>query len=232
MCPGMAGAPTSFMLTPRNAVRRIGRRSARMIAAALIAYGVAGIAVLGILTMAIVPMTSTIDTIAHSSADVTGALASTRDAFDGFGSSLTEAQRSAERAATAARSSSRAATDLANGMSLSIFGAQPLLSLATGFRQQGSDLAALADELDQLAASLARNGDDVRELRGDVDSLHARATALGTTTSGPSWLVPALLLLIVWMAVPPIAALVGGAVLLRASTGRRGARASSVLQRA
>lgn len=210
----------------------MGRRTSRMIAFALIAYGIAGLVLLSILGMAILPMTNTIDTIAHSSADVSDALASTRDAFDGFGASLTEAQRSAERAATAARSSSRAATDLANGMSLSIFGAQPLLSLATGFRQQGTDLAALADELDQLAASLASNGDDVRELRGEVATLHARATALGTTTSGPSWLVPALLLLLAWMALPALGALLGGLVLLRASTGRRGARASSVLQRA
>ena len=213
-------------------VRRIGRRSARVIATALIVYGAAGVIVLGVLAIAIVPMTNTIDTIARSSADVSQALASTRDAFDGFGASLTEAQRSAERAATAARSSSRAATDLANGMSISIFGAQPLASLASGFRQQGTDLAALADELDRLALSLAQNGGDVRALRTEVATLHTRATSLGTTTSGPSWLVPGLLLLILWMAVPPLAALIGGLVLLQASIGRRAARTASSPQRA
>ena len=212
-------------------VRRVGRRHARVIAAILIAYGALGLLLLSALGIALVPMTNTIDTISRSSADVGTALASTRDAFDGFGASLSEAQGSAERAATAARSSSRAATDLANGMSISIFGAQPLLSLASGFRQQGADLAALADQLDVLAASLARNGDDVRALRAEVATLHTRATALGTTPAGPSWLVPILVLLMAWMAVPPLAALIAGLVLLRASSGRRGARAASAPQR-
>jgi hypothetical protein len=216
----------------REMVRRIGRGRARVIAIALIAYGLAGVILLATLAITVLPMTSTIDTIARSSADVSQALASTRDAFDGFGSSLTEAQRSAERAAAAARSSSQAASQLANGMSLSIFGAQPLISLATGFRQQSDDLAALATELDGLATSLSKNGDDVRELREEVATLHARATSLGTASSGPSWLVPALLLLIAWLAVPPLAALVGGLLLLRASIARRATRGASSPQRA
>jgi hypothetical protein len=213
-------------------VRGVGRGRARLIAAALIGYGLTGIVVLSALAIAVLPMTSTLDTIARSSADVSEALASTRDAFDGFGASLTEAQRSAERAAVAARSSSQAAGQLANGMSLSIFGAQPLLSLATGFRQQSDDLAALAGELDLLAASLSRNGDDVRELRADVATLHTRATVLGSSSTGPSWLVPALLILVLWLAIPPIAALLGGVLLLRASTGRRAGRHASAPQRA
>jgi len=213
-------------------VRRVGRGRARLIAAALIAYGASGLLVLSLLAVAVLPMTSTLDTIARSSADVTTALASTRDAFDGFGSSLTEAQRSAARAAAAARSSSRAASDLASGMSISIFGAQPLASLAAGFRQQGEDLAALADQLDQLAASLSQNGDDVRELRAEVATLHDRASVLGTSSTGPSWLVPALLVLIVWLAMPPLVAVALGLLFLRAANGRRGARAASARQTA
>jgi len=228
----MCGAPALCVLSSKDIVRRIGRRQARTIGALLCAYGALGVMVLAGLAVAIVPMTHTIDTVSRSSADVSAALASTRDAFDGFGASLTEAQASAERAAIAARSSSRAATELANGMSISIFGAQPLLSLAAGFRQQGTDLAALADQLDALGASLAKNGEDVHELREEVAALHTRATALGTTPAGPSWLVPALLLLIAWMALPSVAALLGGLVLLRASSGRRGARAASATQRA
>ena len=213
-------------------VRRIGRRRARVIAAALLAYGLAGIVVLGALAIAVLPMTNTLDTIARSSADVSEALATTRDAFDGFGSSLTEAQRSAERAAAAARSSSQAAGQLASGMSLSIFGAQPLLSLAQGFRQQSDDLSALASELDLLAGSLAKNGDDVREIRTEVATLHTRATSLGTSSPGSSWLVPALLVLIAWMAVPPLVALLAGLVLLRASIGRHAGRHAAAPQRA
>lgn len=196
-------------------MRRIGRRRTRLLGAALAMYGCAGVLVLALLAVAVLPMTSTLDTIARSSADVSETLASTRDAFDGFGASLTEAQHSAERAATAARSSAAAARQLADGMSLSIFGAQPLLSLASGFRQQSSDLGALADELDRLATSLAQNGQDVRAVREEVATLHARATALGPASTGPRWLVPALLLLIAWMALLPAAALWIGVILLR-----------------
>jgi len=220
------------VLNSREIVRRIGRGRTRVIAITLLSYGLAGVILLTTLAVAVLPMTATIDTIARSSADVSQALASTRDAFDGFGSSLTEAERSAERAAAAARSSSQAANQLANGMSLSIFGAQPLISLATGFRQQSDDLAALAGELDALAASLAKNGDDVRELREEVATLHTRATSLGTSSAGPSWLVPALLLLIVWLAIPPLAALVAGLLILRASIEHRARRGASSPQRA
>jgi hypothetical protein len=112
-------------------------------------------------------------------------------------------------------------------MSISIFGAQPLISLAAGFRQQADDLEALAEELDGLAGSLSQNGADVRGLREEVAMLHARATWLGSSTGGPPWLVPALLLVILWLAVPPLGALVVGVLLLRASTGRRAARRAS-----
>jgi hypothetical protein len=51
-------------------VRSIGRRRSRAIAAVLVAYGLAGVVILGILASAVIPMTNTIDTIARSSADV------------------------------------------------------------------------------------------------------------------------------------------------------------------
>lgn len=160
-------------------------------------------------------MTATIDTVARSSADVRATLATTRDAFDGFGTSLVDARHSAERASTAARTSASAAKQLADGMSISIFGAQPLVSLSTGFQRQSADLQALGDELDRLAASLGRNETDVRAIREEVSALQIRAGAIGI--DGAAWLVPALFLVILWLALPAAAALWAGIALLRYS---------------
>jgi hypothetical protein len=190
-------------------------RQPRRVGLALVAYGAAGLLILTILAIAVLPTTATLDNLSRSAAEVSDTLSVTRDAFDGFNTSLLDAQRSAERAAAAARSSARAASGLADGMSLSVFGVQPLLSLASSFRQQSDDLTALAAELDQLGLSLARDAVDVRAIRAEVAMLHMRVSAFGTSEATSPWLVPALALLVAWLAVVPVASLVVGASLLR-----------------
>jgi hypothetical protein len=193
----------------------LGPRQARRVGLALVAYGAAGLLILAILVTAALPMTTTLDNLSRSAAEVSDTLAATRDAFDGFNTSLLEAQRSAERAAAAARSSARAASGLADGMTVSIFGVQPLVSLSANFRQQSDDLTALAATLDQLGLSLARDAVDVRAIRAEVAMLHSRVSAIGTSEATSPWLVPALALLFAWLAIVPVAALLFGASLLR-----------------
>ncbi len=214
----MVAAPSLRVLRPRDVVRRIGRRRTRLVGAVFIAYGASGIVLLAALALAVLPMMATIDTVARSSADVRATLATTRDAFDGFGTSLVDARHSAERASAAARSSATAAKQLADGMSISIFGAQPLISLSTGFQRQSADLQALGDELDRLAASLGRNEADVHAIREEVASLQVRAGAVGV--DGAAWLLPGLFLFIAWLALPAAAALWAGIALLRYSSSR------------
>ena len=91
-------------------------------------------------------------------------------------------------------------------MSVSIFGVQPLLSLAIGFRQQSMDLEALAVELDILARSLGSNERDVRALREDVAALHDLAAELGAAPDARAGLLgPALYLLIAWLMIEALA---------------------------
>ena len=182
---------------------------------ALVTYGAAGLLILAILAIAVLPTTATLDNLSRSAAEVSDTLSATRDAFDGFNTSLLEAQRSAERAAAAARSSARAASGLADGMSVSILGVQPLVSLAANFRQQSDDLTALATTLDQLGLSLARDAVDVRAIRSEVAMLHSRVSAIGTSEATSPLLVPALALLFAWLGVLPTASLIVGARLLR-----------------
>jgi len=196
----------------------MGRRRTRVFASALIGYGASGVLLLTALTVAIVPMASTIDAVARSSEDVRATLVTTTDAFDDFSESLLSARRSAERAASAARSSASAAKQLADGMAVSIFGAQPLLGLSAGFQKQSADLDSLASELDRLALSLGTNEADVRAIKTQIGALSARANAI--SVGGSALLVPALFLLMLWLAVPAVAALVAGIALVRSSATR------------
>lgn len=184
---------------------------------ALIAYGAAGSALLVAAAVAVGPSVTTIEALARSSADVRQTLEATRDGFDGFGTSLEHAVASAERAAASARSSADAAEQLANGMSVSILGAQPLLSLANGFRRQSADLDALAVELDGLARALGRNERDVNTIRDGIGALHARTSDLAASplVAGATWVGPLFYGLIAWLAVPAVAALWAGLALWR-----------------
>jgi hypothetical protein len=203
-------------VTLTTSVRRFGRRRVRFIATALVTYGATGLLLAIALAAAITPALAGLDALARSSIDARQALSSTRNAFDGFAVSLVDARTSAERAATSARSSAATARRLGDAMSLSVFGAQPLLSIATDFRRQGQDLDDLAVSVDQLAAALARNELDVRVLRDDVSVLRDRVAALDTVSAlqvTPAGIV--LLLVVAWFAVQAVAFLVAGVALWR-----------------
>lgn len=195
--------------------RRVTRRAARAIAAALMAYGIAGALLMLVLSLAVAPAMGTIDALARSSADVQRTLTTTRDAFDGFGVSLVEARLSARRAATTARSTAATAKQLADAMGISIFGARPLLQIATGFEQQSSDLEALATELDKLASALQRDERDVTVLRDQMDVLRERVAVIGVMTAPTVPIAPILYALLAWMGVQAVSAIWAGVALWR-----------------
>jgi len=198
---GICAASVAQLLNVRDVVLDMGRLRTRMFAAALIGYGAVGVLLLAGLAVSLLPMTATIDAIARSSDDVRSTLLTTQNAFDDFSTSLGAARRSAERAADAARSSAAAAKQLADGMAISIFGAQPLIGLSSGFQRQSTDLQSLAEELDRLAASLGTNETDVRAIRTEIASLSSRVALI---SGGSALLLPALFLLIAWLAVPAV----------------------------
>jgi len=198
--------------------RRVTRRTARAIAAALMAYGIAGALLVLVLSLAVAPAMGAIDALARSSADVQRTLTTTRDAFDGFGVSLVEARLSARRAATTARSTAATAKQLADAMGISIFGARPLLQIATGFDQQSSDLEALATELDKLASALQRDERDVTVLRDQMDVLRERAAVIGVMTAPTVPIAPILYALLAWMGVQAVAAIGAGVALWRSES--------------
>jgi hypothetical protein len=190
----------------------------RAVAAALVAYGLVGTVLLLALAATLAPWLANVDALASSRSDVERTIVATRVAFDGFGLSLADGERSATRAAAAARSSAAAARQLSSAMSISIFGAQPLLSLATGFQQQASDLEALGSSLDVLAASLGKNQGDVGTIRDQLALLAGRAAAIERSEPISPLAGPLLIAAFAWLLVQALACATVGFVIWRRGT--------------
>jgi hypothetical protein len=204
---------TSAAATLRRVTRS--RSSERILGTALVAYGVVGLLLVAVLALSIAPALATLDAIARSTTEVERTLATTRDAFDGFATSLVEARRSTQQAAITARSTATTARQLADGMSISIFGVQPLVSIAGGFRQQSTDLAALADDIDALGAALSRDERDVRAVRDRISELHDRTVLAASSPATAIPLAPILYALLLWIAAQAAAAVWLGVLLWR-----------------
>ena len=206
----------------------IGRLTPRTLGLALVGYGVAGCL---FLILALVMVAGSLSRLAGLSDAVGGPLRSTAttlgdasDAFDGFGDSLTQAQRSSANAAQLASDTSQTMANLASAMTLQIFGTQPLLPMAEQFQRSSEQLTGLSADLQEMSEALGRNVADVEragrnlaEVRTEVDELRGTlgvqdadggSTALGTV---------ALYGLLLWLAVPAVASVVIGLTLLRRS---------------
>lgn len=191
----------------------------------LIAYGLAGFIIVAGGSVIGLDVAARVERLA-TSAD--GALASasrsTRAAAGAFTSvdaSLAEAQTSADAAAALARDASGTLASLAQAMELSIFGAQPLLPLASEFDTSSTQASALAETLDRVGSSLGdtrpdvdRIGAELDELSGELDTLRGNAGAEASTPP----LRPFVILLLAWLLVPAAGAVIGGVAMLRWST--------------
>jgi hypothetical protein len=194
----------------------------RLLAWVLIFYGVLGLAVvlggaaIGLeVTARIERLTTTADGTLEAAARSIDAAA---DAFTNVDGSLSESQASADSAAELARDASGTLASLARAMGLSIFGAQPLLPLASEFETSAEQAAALAVTLDQVAVSLGNSRTDVSRIGTELAGLGEELGALrgANASTGPS---PPLrifvLLLLAWLLVPAAGGLLMGLALLR-----------------
>ena len=194
-------------------------KTIRRVGISLIAYGAIGLV---LVTAALVGGWSgitRIDAALGSVAEASAALDAVADAFAGFDVSLESAARSAQHAAAASRDGATSATGLADAMGVSFFGAQPLLPLANDFRRQATNLSAVAVDLDQLAAALAKDRTDVKRIHDHVSALSAR---VGTVRGGgPAGVATLLVALLLWLGAQAAAALLIGILLLRRRSHRR-----------
>jgi hypothetical protein len=147
-------------------------------------------------------------------------------AFDGFDTSLGEAEASSADAADLARDSAGTMEALARAMAIQVFGAQPFLPLSADFEQAAEQLRALGDDLERIGSALGRNRGDVRlvasELARTEEDLSGVEAALGIESGGsPSGAAAGAATsgwaLFGWLGLQAVACVVAGAILI----GRR-----------
>ena len=140
------------------------------------------------------------------------------DAFTNVDASLAESQVSAEGAADLALEASGTLDSLSRAMQLSVFGAQPLLPLASEFAASADQAASLAETLDSVAASLDETRGDVSGIGVELDRLASQLAVLQESTgSGGSAppVRPFVILLLAWLLVPAVGGVIGGLAVLR-----------------
>lgn len=191
--------------------------------AGLVVYGLLGIALIiggaattGRVAAQVEQLAGSVDGLLASSSRTLSAAA---DALGNVDEALGRGRSSSESAATLAREASVTFASMATAMEVSIFGVQPLLLLGDDFRRSGAQAARLAVELDGIAEALDGSRTDLEVVAGEMRILVAEIDALrrgapGSPERTQPPLRPLLLLLAVWLAVPAIAALAAGAVLL------------------
>jgi hypothetical protein len=197
------------------------RRTRARLGVALVGYGVAGVLLLAALLVvadSAMRRLAFTDAATGPLAEATYAIADASTAFGGFGTSLADAERATGQAATSARDASTTAGRLADAMSISIFGAQPLQPLAQDFRREAADLDTLAKGLGTLTTSLQANQVDVATIRDDLGVLSVRLEAARSDGVSLEPLRALVLLVALWIALPAFASIAVGIWLLRSAS--------------
>jgi len=140
------------------------------------------------------------------------------DSFTNVDASLAESRTSADAAAALAREASGTLTSLAAAMSMSIFGAQPLLPLAAEFSTSAEQAGELAATLDGVAASLGATRTDVARIAPQLERLSDELGALGGGSERAAGTPPLrifVIVLLAWLLMQAVGSLLGGLMLVR-----------------
>ena len=191
---------------------------------ALIAYGVAGVALVVVGALGGLEMADRIENLALR-ADTTLAAAqrateATADSFTGVDESLGEGEASAAAAAVLAREASATLGSLSLAMNISILGTQPLRPLAADFADSADQASALADTLDGMGASLSDTRGDMIAIGTRLDQLSEELEALRDASSTEGTAPPVRLfvtIVLVWLGLQGMGAVIAGLALLRPS---------------
>ena len=202
------------------------RRTVRLLAWMLAIYGLLGLLLVAAALIALGPLVARASAAADSAGDSLAAAATALDhasmAFDGFGHSLDDARTSSAHASQLLKNASATSAQLADAMSLNIFGAQPLLPIAQSFRRNTDELRGVSEDLNTMSEAIAHNSRDVTTVRDDLTILRDRVSQLArdaaASKDGPR-VEPALRVLLygltIWLGLLATASFVAGAVLLR-----------------
>jgi hypothetical protein len=188
---------------------------------ALLLYGIGGVAILGWTAFGAGAALERLDAMSDPRSGVVAeaarSLEATASGFDGLQTSLADARRSTDQAAAAARQTADGAAQLASGMSLQVFGIQPFASLAGTFRTEADQLRQLAGDLDAVSHDIDHNSADVSSIRASLVTLRQRLLVAGGASSAAETAPLRILglLLLLWLAIPAVAAIAVGLRLVR-----------------
>lgn len=203
---------------------RFTQRQTRVLGGVLLAYGVLGLLVIGGALAIGRPAIGRVDEMVASAASTlrsaSRAATTAADAFDGFGASMEQAQASASDAARLSRDAAATSAALADAMSVSIFGARPLMGLADEFTATSQQLEGMAVNLDGISTAISASDADLGRVELSLRSLAADLTELRTGIREPSEepLVSLNLLFyafLLWQSLLVVASLTVGVMLLR-----------------
>ena len=194
----------------------------RLLGWSLVLYGLLGLAI--VLGGAVVGLdvAARVERLASAAGGTLDAAArsteAAADAFTNVDASLADSQESAAGAADLALEASGTLDSLSRAMELSVFGAQPLLPLASEFAASADQAASLAETLDRVAASLDETRGDVSGIGLELDRLATQLAVLqessGTGGTAPP-VRPFVILLLAWLLVPAVGGVIGGLAVLR-----------------
>ena len=205
-------------------VNRFSARQTRILGVVLVAYGSLGLLVIvGALAFGAPAIGRVDEMLASATSTLQSASRAARqaaDAFEGFGASMEQARASASDAASLSRDAAATSASLAEGMSVSIFGARPLSGLADEFTATSEQLQGLAADLDGIGTAISASDDDLARVELSLRSLAADLTELrmGIRAQGHEPPIPLILLFfgfLIWQAIPVAASLAVGVMLLR-----------------
>jgi hypothetical protein len=171
-------------------VAAVRRRRLRLLGTVLIAYGLLGIALFvgvayaldrpideaGRLTVSIEGQRGA---LLESLEEASLTIGLTAEGIDGMDDSLAQAQAATERASVLSLGVATSMYELRNAMTISLFGAQPLIGLAGGFEQSGQQLEQLSQDVAAIGQALDANRGDAREV---AESMRRLSTSVEELT--------------------------------------------------
>jgi hypothetical protein len=175
------------------------------------------------------PVTALVDGLGEQQATLVRSLDATAatmtdaaTAAEGVDQSLDTTAAAARRASALTDSLASSLRTLGASMDLELFGSRPFAALGDDFRLVADEAAAVSTDLGTTADSLDRNRDDTRRIAADfralrieVEQLRGLVDQTDLAGGGLVSLRLMLILLVIWQAVPAIAALALGVELLR-----------------
>lgn len=154
----------------------------RLMGTALIAYGLVGTILLGVLAASIAAPLDEIGELAESVGEwrvaaldaldeASEAARETSTTVRGMDASLVQSQAATERAAGLSRGVAQSMRELAAAMAIDLFGVQPLIGLAGGFDNSAANLDLLATDLSAIGGALSTTRGDAAAVATNMDDL-------------------------------------------------------------